>query len=96
MSQTFGMESPREHAQTAYNKPVRYLVVIESSGSMVARLCSASHDMLTTIDAAVEEVGSMISGLLPEAGALGAEWDQALAGHSVDERTAAKIYTLAI
>lgn len=63
---------------------------------MVARLFSASHDMLSTIDAAVEEVGSMISGLIPEAGALGAEWDQGLAGHSADERTAAKIYTLAI
>ena len=90
------MESPRAHAQTSFSKPARYLVVIESSGSMLARLFSARHEMVTTIDAAVEEVGSMISGLIPETGALGAEWDQALAGHSAEERTAAKIYTLAI
>lgn len=90
------MESPREHALASYRKPVRYLVIIESGEYMVARLFSASHELMTTIDAAVEEVGSMIAGLIPETGALGAEWDQALAGHSDGERTTAKIFTLAI
>lgn len=90
------MESHQAHAQTPHREPVRYLVVIESGGYMVARLFSARHEMVTTIDAAVEEVGSMIAGLTPETDAPGPEWDQALAGHSAEERTAAKIYTLAI
>ncbi len=96
MSQTFGMELHREHAQTPHREPVRYLVLIESGGYRVARLLSSRYDLLTTIDAAVEEVGSMIAGLVPQTGALGAEWDHALAGHSADERAAAKIYALAI
>ena len=96
MSQTFGMESHRVHAQRSYREPVRYLVLIESGGYMVARLLSSSFDMVATIDAAVEEVGSMIAGLIPKTGAVGAEWDHALAGHSADERSASKIYTLSI
>jgi hypothetical protein len=90
------MESHREHAQTSYREPVRYLVLIESGGYMLARLFSAKHEMVATIDAAVEEVGSMIAGLIPATGALGSEWDQALAGHSAEERIATKIYWLAI
>jgi len=96
MSQTFGMESRREHAHTSFRKPVRYLMLIESGGSMIALLFSAAYEMVTAIDAAVEEVDSMIAGLIPDIGALGSEWNQALAGHNADERAAAKIYTLAI
>ena len=38
MSQVFGSESPRDHAQTSHRKPARYLVVIESGGFTIARL----------------------------------------------------------
>jgi hypothetical protein len=36
----------------------------------------------------------MISGLVPELGATGPEWDAALQGHSLAERRAAKVYRL--
>jgi hypothetical protein len=52
--------------------------------------------MVAEMDAAVEEVGSMTAGLIPDVGALGSEWDEALAGHSRDERSAAKVYTLVV
>jgi hypothetical protein len=75
---------------------VRYLLVIESGGSMIARLCLNTREMVAEMDAAVEEVGSMTAGLIPDVGALGSEWDEALAGHSRDERSAAKVYTLVV
>lgn len=96
MGQTFGMESPRAHPPSLDRKPVRYLVVIESDGSMIARLFLETREMVNEIDAAVEEVGSMTAGLIPVAGAMGSEWDDALAGHSNAERAAAKVYTLAL
>lgn len=96
MSQTFGMELPRPHTQTPHRRPVRYLVVIDSGGFMVARLLLDTREMVAEMDAAVEEVSAMIAGLLPVVGAMGAEWDDALAGHSVAERTHAQIYTLAV
>lgn len=96
MSQTFGMESPHSHTQTVHRAPVRYIVVIDSGGSMVARLCLDTRVMVTEMDAAVEEVSAMTAGLIPVIGAMGAEWDGALAGHSVAERTDARVYTLAV
>lgn len=96
MSQTFGMESPRAHPQASHRKPVRYLIVIDSGGSMVARLCLDTHEMVGEFDAAVEEVGSMTAGLIPAEGATGPEWDAALAGHSAEERAAARVYTLPV
>lgn len=96
MSQTFGMESPQSHSQTAHRRPVRYLVVIDSGGSMIARLCLDTRAMVTEMDAAVEEVASMIAGLIPVTGAMGSEWDGTLAGHSRVERADAKVYTLAV
>jgi hypothetical protein len=96
MSQVFGMESPRQHPHVAHRQPVRYLVVIESGGLMIARLLLDTRVMVGEMDAAVEEVSSMISGQTPQMGALGSEWDTALAGHSIDERAAAKVFTLAV
>ena len=90
------MESPRAHPQALHRKPVRYLIVIDSGGSMIARLCLDTREMVGDFDAAVEEVGSMTAGLIPVEGAIGPEWDAALAGHSVAERAAAKVYTLAV
>ena len=96
MSQTFGMESPREHSHPPLRKPVRYLVVIEAGGYMIARLLLETREMVAEFDAAVEEVGSMTAGLVPVVGALGPEWDVALGGRSTEERASALVYTLDI
>lgn len=96
MSQTFGIEAPREHTLTSYRKPVRFLVVIDSGGSMVARLFLETREKVAEFDGAVEEVTMMTHGLVPEVGALGSEWDSALQGHNADERAAARVYTLKI
>jgi hypothetical protein len=96
MSQTFGMEAPREHKPTMHRQPVRYLVIIDAGGSMVARLFLATRELVAEFDAAVEEVTGMIKGLEPQAGALGAEWDHALQSHNAGERAAAMVYTLAL
>ena len=94
MSQTFGMEAPREHKPALHRKPARYLIIIEAGGSMIARLFLETRDMVAEFDAAVEEVTAMIKGLTPQTGALGAEWDQALQSHNATERAAATVYTL--
>ncbi len=96
MSQNFGIESPRDHPPTRLKQPVRFIVVIDSGGSMVARLFLKNREMVGGFDAAVEEISGMTMGLVPEIGALGSEWDTALQGHSVAERASAKIYTLEI
>lgn len=96
MSQTFGMESPRAHPQSLHRKPVRYLIVIESDGSMIARLFLETREMVSEVDAAVEQVDSMTAGLIPVVGAIGPEWDAALTGHNDAERAAAKVCTLAL
>lgn len=94
MSQTFGMESPRKHDASPHREPVRYVVVIESGGSMVAKLHLETRQQVAEFDAAVEEVSSMTKGVAPQVGAIGPEWDQALQGHSAAERSAAKVYIL--
>jgi hypothetical protein len=94
MTSTYGSESPRAHAQTTHRAPSRYLVVIESEGTVIARLFSAARVQVAEFDAGVEEVVQMTSRLVPQPGAEGAEWDAALAGHSARERAAARVYTL--
>ena len=63
---------------------------------MVARLYLETRKQVAEFDAAVEEVSSMTNGVAPQIGATGSEWDQALQGHSAIERSAAKVYTLAL
>lgn len=63
---------------------------------MVARLYLETRKQVAEFDAAVEEVSSMTNGVAPQIGAIGSEWDQALQGHSAIERSAAKVYTLAL
>ena len=96
MSQTFGMETPRSTDPTAHRPPVRFLVVIDSGGSMVARLFLPSRELAAEFDAMVEEVTVMTQGLMPETGATGPEWDVALQGHNATERAAALVFTLPI
>src|SRR2546423_7556358 len=94
MSQDFGSESPRAHAQTAHRKPARYLVVIGSGGFVVARLFLDTREQVAEFDAGTEEAARMTAGLVPSQVADGAEWDRALEGHSAAERSAADVYTL--
>jgi hypothetical protein len=94
MSQTFGMEAPRKHTGTPRPAPARYLVVIESGGSMVARLFQETREQVSECDAAVEDITVMTQHLAPQQGALGPEWDLGLQGHSRAERAGARVYTL--
>ncbi len=96
MSQGFGNESPRAHAQTAHRKPARYLVLIESGGSGVARLFLDTREQVAEFDAGTEEVAQMTLGLVPTLGASGPEWDRPLEGHSAAERQAGKVFLLDI
>lgn len=94
MNQGFGNEVPRPHHQAPHRRVTRYLVVIDSGGSPVARLFLDSREQVAEFDAGTEEVTQMTQGLSPLAGAAGPEWDHALAGHSAAERSSASIYTL--
>ncbi|HXD06706.1 MAG TPA: hypothetical protein VN680_11680 [Burkholderiaceae bacterium] len=94
MSQDFGIEARRAHAETSLRKPARYLVVIDSGGYVIARLFLESRELAGEFDASTEEVAQMTSGLVPARGADGPEWDRALEGHSVTERRGAEVYTL--
>jgi hypothetical protein len=96
MNQGFGSESPRQHVQAPRRKTTRYLVVIDSGGSAVARLFLDSREQVAEFDAGTEEVTQMTQGLVPATGANGSEWDRALQGHSALERRAAAVYTLDI
>jgi hypothetical protein len=96
MSQTYGMPSPSAHQPTALRLPARFLVLIESGGSQIARLFLADRTPAGEFDAGVQEVTQMTSGLTPAHGAVDTPWDQALNGHSQLERAAAQVYTLDI
>lgn len=79
-----------------HQPPARYLVMIDASGAMVARLFDAQRAPVAEFDASSEEVAVMTSGLEPARGAVGPEWARALAGHSEQERREAEVYTLDI
>ena len=94
MDHGFGIESPGEHAHTVHRKPTRYVVVIDSAGSTIARLFLESREQVAEVDAGAEEVALMTRGLPSERSALGEEWDRALQGHSAAERRTADVDTL--
>ena len=94
MNQGFGMEPPSAHHHSPLQQPVRYVVIIDSGGSMVARLFLATRELVAEFDAGTEEVVQMTQGLVAAHDAAGAEWDRALAGHNAAERAAAEVYTL--
>ena len=94
MSQNFGISMPAPHGERVYREPVRYLVTLDSGGAMVALMFLASRELVSECDAAAAEVASMTAGIQPVVGALGAEWDIALRGHSQVERGDAEVYTL--
>lgn len=74
--------------------PAKYLVIIETVGVRDALLFTADRRQVADVDGATEEVALMTRGLLGQAGAVGPEWDRALAGRSAEERAEAVVYTL--
>jgi hypothetical protein len=94
MNQGFGVETPRGQSHAPLRKPARYLVLIDSGGSGIARLFDDARAQVAEFDAGTEEVAGMTRGLVPATGALGPEWDLALDGHSRTERSSAEVYTL--
>ena len=96
MNQGFGHEVPGQHVQSMHRTSARYLVVLPTAGVAVARLFLGNREQVAEFDANTEEATSMTKGLLATKGAVGPEWDRALAGHSAEERAAADVYTLAV
>jgi hypothetical protein len=96
MGQGFGNEAPRAHTQTSHRRPARYLVVIDSGGSVIVRLFLDTREQVAEFDGGSEEAAQMMAGLVPTKGADGPEWDRALEGHSIAERSAADVYALHI
>lgn len=77
-----------------HKTPVRYLVIIESDGAMVAKLYDAQFKHENDIDAGSEEVAVMTKGLTPAKNGNDPTWAKVLVGHGEAERRAAEIYTL--
>lgn len=94
MNQGFGIERPAVHTHEEHDRPARYLVIIESGGSPVARLFLDNRELVAEFDAGADEVAMMTKELMPGKTASLPEWDRALAGHNAAERTAAEVYTL--
>jgi hypothetical protein len=94
MGNTFGIESHGKHVDTSHRSNARYLIMIESAGSAVARLFTQQREQVAEFDASAEEVAVMTKELVPTQSALGLEWDSALEGRSAAERADARVYTL--
>lgn len=77
-----------------HKTPVKYLVIIESDGAMVAKMYDAHYKHENDIDAGSEEVAVMTRGLKPAKSGNDATWAKVLVGHGEAERRAAEIYTL--
>lgn len=77
-----------------HQPPAKYLVLIDASGEMLARLFDEKRVQVAEFDASSEEVAVMTNGLVPTRGAAGPEWAKALAGHSDAERQAAEVFAL--
>ena len=88
------MEAPGKHIDVPRRAPVRYMMIIDSGGTTIARLFLDTREAAGEFDAGTEEVAVMSRGLTPAMDAGGAEWDRALQGHNADERANAKVYTL--
>ena len=98
MGQTFGIEARHVNNAPDSQPPVRFLVLIDSAAenTRLARLFLDSRQQVAEFDAAGPEVLSIIDGLLSQQDADGTLWDQALAGHTAEERRAAQVFTLAV
>jgi hypothetical protein len=94
MSQNYGREVPAPHRQATHRQAARYLVLIDSGGTSLARLFLATREQVAEFDAGAEEVASLIRGVRSGHGADGPAWNQALEGHSAQERREALVYDL--
>jgi hypothetical protein len=94
MNHGFGMEAHGGEPTSPHREPARYLLLIDTGGSTVARLFTASLKPAGEFDAGSEEVAVMTQRLKPGSGADAPFWDAALEGHSAGERAAAVVYTL--
>jgi hypothetical protein len=63
---------------------------------MLARLFDAERRQLAEFDGSTEEAVQMATGQVMQGGAERPEWDQALMGHSLDERRQAQVYELGV
>ena len=79
-----------------HSAPVRFLILIDSGGAMVARLFDANRSHVMDMDGSTEDVVATIVGVVPSFSGAAPEWDRALAGHSAQERAQAEVYALAI
>ena len=77
-----------------HQPPAKYLVLIDSSGAMTARLFNAKRMPVADFDASSEEVAVMTAGLKPVKAATEDAWLKALSGHNEQERRDADVYTL--
>jgi hypothetical protein len=77
-----------------HKTPVKYLVIIESDGAMLAKLYDGQFAHVNDIDASSEEVAVMTRGLMPARDANAPPWAEVLAGHGEPQRRAALIFTL--
>ena len=93
MTDSLGDETPHSSPHV-YRRRTRYLVLIDAAGAMVARLFDDARRPVAEFDASSEEVAVMTTGLHPGKGADASVWDEALDGHSRQERLAADVYTL--
>ena len=94
MTQGFGGQVPAPHVQAVHRQATKYLVVIAAPEGPIAKLLLPNREQVAELDANTEEVTSMTMGRAPTIGAAEADWDKLFAGHSAEERTTAKIYTL--
>jgi hypothetical protein len=90
----FGIERPAAHSAGELRNKARYLVLIESAGTVLAMMFTESRELAADFDAGSSEVAVMTQGLQPTVGACGPEWDRALGGHGAQERAAAQVFTL--
>lgn len=77
-----------------HKTPVRYLVIIESDGAMLAKQYDERFAHVGDIDASSEEVAVMTRGLKAAHSGNDGTWAKVLAGHGEAERRAAEVFTL--
>lgn len=96
MAQNYGIQAQQEGTESPDLPPARYLVLIDSAsdGARLARLFLASRDLVAEFDAGAPEVQLMIRGVASSRTASLPQWDDALAGHSAQERAMAEVYSL--
>jgi hypothetical protein len=94
MAQQYGIQPPSTHVNDDHRPAARYLVVIDSGGVSTAKLFLEDRSLVADFGAGSEEVALMTRGLVAQATAGEAAWDEALQGHKPAERAAAQVYLL--